>query len=710
MFPQLAQRLLRDLEQLQPYSVFESDMLQNRNFCKCFLDILERRSCEDTQNLFIEPKTFSTSLILDIEDDAVVDLDFLARSLIENAQSMHDWYEEYYDVRCLRPEVGQIRYLSWVLAYGHVQILQYIIRTATVRNERSLLFGSDIRSQSRCLVLACYSRNPDMVKLVLIHVDPVCVNLIPFQKCNGEEKVPIHCDFTPLTMAILRGSTSVVDVLLEAKVDVNTLNEDGLSPIYIAIYCSQEQLLEKLIEFNANVNLIKDGVPSPLILAAILDKNKLLEIFLKKGANCNYRCGSRVTALYVAASYNNFESVKSLINFGADVRMYTNRDKSPFCAAAANGHVPILELLYENRADCNFLDENGIPPLCLASTNGHLNSVHFLLEKGANVNESGDSPFPPLLCAITNKHTTVATTLIQAGANRNHFSQTFTTPLHEAVFTNDVKVVEMLHAWDLHYKSLNNEGMTPLKMAVWMNRKEILNLLIKGENDIKKGSGNEHLFRVITDIRSSVLYLNHKDDIEARDKGEILGMTPVSSVIRNVLESDCYKSLEYLFALGLSSNRKIKKLKHRTFLANIFENFVDEPEVRFPLFSFAIMENAETVISIIDHKLRMEPQTEYQRKPFLKCESQFVSKRELWESLDNHLYDDDCYMNHIMNNTDSVLHILQKEINMAEFILENFDEQEDTDATDYVCLEAQTEMLRGKIKYLKTRMRRHSFP
>ncbi|XP_061190749.1 putative ankyrin repeat protein RBE_0220 [Saccostrea echinata] len=721
MFPRLARRLIKELKDLKLYVVFDSKFLHNTELQNYFLEYLKQDfSYKDIKEIFLKPTDkFNSSLLLQVPGDMkcineLTNIDFLARALIENAQTMtiddsSEDEDEYKSEMLIKPKVKQVIPLSWAVAYGHSFLLQYLVGTMKAHDSTNIL-GFDNEEQSRYLVLACYSKCADTVNFVLRHVSDDCVNLPPIKRESERQDVPIHYNFTPLKMAILRGSSKIVQILIKANVDINAMDFAGITPIWTAINASQHSIFNELISRKADVNTFGKGILSPLILAARLNKSEVLDTLLKNGADCNYRSTSRETALYWASRVGNFKSVKQLIEYKADVSLYVDGDKSPFCIAAKNGSRAILELLFSNGAKCNLLDENGCPPIYLASYAGHAEIVKFLLEKRADININ---MYNPLLAAITNRYADIAIMLIQAGANRNEHntSRGFTTPLHEAVKENMADIIQVLHGHNLNYRAQNDEYITPLEAAIWMGRKEIVHLLIKGENSIKNGSGNEHLFEAMTKLRSSNLRLNHKDEIEAEDKDEIL-IVSTSSLFYDVLAYDTYSSLDSLLSLGLRGDRFLIKPRLREDYWYISLLGRQELSKYGNYLTHYIIENRDSscIKSIVDHNFQTKPKTEYQRKPFVKSQTKFNSDWDFWDFLDQfdeitQIAHTDCYMNHIMDNTQSMLHFILRSIHSTETLI-RYSLVEDE--SDY---RMDIENLKSTLRlYIKPRMRRHSFP
>jgi ankyrin repeat protein len=82
---------------------------------------------------------------------------------------------------------------------------------------------------------------------------------------------------TPLHQASQNGHLDVVKYLVENRVDVNVVNEDGWTPLYLAAKKGNVEVVKFLVEVNA----VKVGKADPL-QAAKCSGNEILIKFLSK--------------------------------------------------------------------------------------------------------------------------------------------------------------------------------------------------------------------------------------------------------------------------------------------------------------------------------------------------------------------------------------------------------------------------------------------
>jgi len=153
-----------------------------------------------------------------------------------------------------------------------------------------------------------------------------------------KERLLLH-NAARLADAALRGQTSVVHDLLEARADPNIPAEDGRMALHAAVFAGARDVVKELLMVRAEPN------------------------------------------------------VQERVKLGT----------LPVQIAAWNGHTDVVKLLLGARACANKADGNGRTPLCSAAEQGHASSVRVLIEAGAQptkcVQLVGRPPLTPLQVA-----------------------------------------------------------------------------------------------------------------------------------------------------------------------------------------------------------------------------------------------------------------------------------------------------------------------
>lgn len=86
----------------------------------------------------------------------------------------------------------------------------------------------------------------------------------------------------------------IAEMLIDAGVNVNCPNHDGITPLHAAVLHGKDNLVNLLLSRGANVNS-RDTLSgaTPLFYAAAAGRTRIAEILLKNGANPNVRATGR---------------------------------------------------------------------------------------------------------------------------------------------------------------------------------------------------------------------------------------------------------------------------------------------------------------------------------------------------------------------------------------------------------------------------------
>ena len=147
------------------------------------------------------------------------------------------------------------------------------------------------------LLLACYYNKPQIVKVLLKHINDLTIheaaaaNLLEEVQATLNDKpdlldVVSDHGFTPLGMATHFGNEDIVHFLLEKGADPNTHSQNGYSvyPLHAAIGSGFDGIAKMLIEAGAEVNVLQASRTSPLHLAAQTGNIDLIILLLEHGA------------------------------------------------------------------------------------------------------------------------------------------------------------------------------------------------------------------------------------------------------------------------------------------------------------------------------------------------------------------------------------------------------------------------------------------
>lgn len=156
---------------------------------------------------------------------------------------------------------------------------------------------------------------------------------------------------TPLHLAVRLGDVAVVQLLLAAKVDVNSKNIWGATPLFLATYSREDtKILELILAHGASIECQDNDGFRPLHYAAYFNRPANLRILLDRSANINAATKSGTTALMLSVTYNAHEALRVLLRDEAlEFNVKDSVGESVLECAALQGDLETLDLLQASR-------------------------------------------------------------------------------------------------------------------------------------------------------------------------------------------------------------------------------------------------------------------------------------------------------------------------------------------------------------------------
>ncbi|PON46106.1 N-terminal acetyltransferase A, auxiliary subunit [Parasponia andersonii] len=201
-----------------------------------------------------------------------------------------------------------------------------------------------------------------------------------------------------LHFAAREGKTEVCNYLLEElKLDVDTVDEDGETPLIHAARQGHTVTAKFLLEHGADPSIASNLGATALHHAAGIGDIELLRHLISKGVDVNSQSDAG-TPLIWAAGHGQEEALKVLLERHANPNAETDDDITPLLSAVAAGSLPCLELLIQAGAKVN-VSAGGATPLHIAADHGSVEIIKCLLKAGADPNVTDEDGTKPILVA-----------------------------------------------------------------------------------------------------------------------------------------------------------------------------------------------------------------------------------------------------------------------------------------------------------------------
>jgi hypothetical protein len=141
-------------------------------------------------------------------------------------------------------------------------------------------------------------------------------------------KISRWCNGKLLYAAASNNNSEMVKYFVENGADVNTIGNNGETPLYLAVFFNKLDLVTYLVEHGADVNTTDDFGKPPLHVAASNNKLDIVKYLVEHGADVNTKNNNKKTPLHYAC-FSDLEMVKFLVEHGADVRAKDKHNLTP---------------------------------------------------------------------------------------------------------------------------------------------------------------------------------------------------------------------------------------------------------------------------------------------------------------------------------------------------------------------------------------------
>uniref|UniRef100_A0A1X7T5A8 Uncharacterized protein n=1 Tax=Amphimedon queenslandica TaxID=400682 RepID=A0A1X7T5A8_AMPQE len=191
---------------------------------------------------------------------------------------------------------------------------------------------------------------------------------------------------TPLFIAVKKGNTEAVDILLTNGARTDAVNKDGETLLHCASESGEVEMLEfwmKRGDYDVNVRDKKNKTPLFSALNRFSSSIEAVDILLTNGARTDIFDKYDDTPLHCASETGNREIIKLLIIKGkADVNVVDKNKKTPLFKAVKSGSIEAVDILLTNGARTDVVDKDGETLLHCASESGEIEMLEFWIRRG----------------------------------------------------------------------------------------------------------------------------------------------------------------------------------------------------------------------------------------------------------------------------------------------------------------------------------------
>ena len=310
---------------------------------------------------------------------------------------------------------------------------------------------------------------------------------------------------SPLTWATLKKSAAKVEILIDAKADVNYLNvpqDRSSTALFLAVEMGSLDITRLLVEAKADLDALNQDSYTVLDVAQEKRHHDIAQLLLDAGAPRGVWW-----RMQQACMHGHAEEVKSLLDAGHLLHIQDSYSQMPLLQ---HGHTDIAQMLIAARAQVN------VPGTSLLLTSIKQNNVALvrsLVAAHADVNVR-DHVHCPIMYSVETGNLDLTKLLIDARADVNLTPRSSPiTALHIAAERGDVNAVRLLidAKADMNY---TGDNRTPLACAAKNGQLEMMKLLLEakapvdGNNGLALSrairSGNTEAVQILLDAKATL--------------------------------------------------------------------------------------------------------------------------------------------------------------------------------------------------------------
>lgn len=284
---------------------------------------------------------------------------------------------------------------------------------------------------------------------------------------------------TPLHRAIRSGKEGIANALIQAGAKLDTQDIRELTPLNWAVRTGDENIVNALIQAGAKTDIPNEEGWIPLHSAVDRGRHNIVQSLIQAGSPVNHPDNMRDTPLHLAAQRGHDQIVRLLIEAGANTNTPGQEGNTPLHQAIEEGHLPLVNRFIQAGVNLNAKNIYEQSPLTLAVKGGHQNVVDALIQAGAEVHDTGAMGNTLLHTACRMGNTDIANVLIQAGIHVNQQNDGGKTALHYATQIGNVALVNALFQAGANANIRDLDGQTALALAVYQNNPELIHTLIQ---------------------------------------------------------------------------------------------------------------------------------------------------------------------------------------------------------------------------------------
>lgn len=274
--------------------------------------------------------------------------------------------------------------------------------------------------------------------------------------------------------------------LLDAGLDINTLNKFGKTLLSCVVEFGDLQLIELILNRGGDSYILNSNGSSPLHIASHYGYISIVKFLITVGIPANISDNEKKTPLHYASEWENplVEQndykliVKHLVDNKADMNVVNKEGETPLLAACMNRNKTMVEILIQLGANLNCCDDQQWTIFHYICNEGWQDLIKYYVKGNIDLNAKTATGKTPLLLAAESSHKIVVMSLIELGVDVRVSCDLKMTLLHYSCSKGWLDIVRYLVRRGLDIEVKDFRQRTPLLLAAEKAQEEVVEYLI----------------------------------------------------------------------------------------------------------------------------------------------------------------------------------------------------------------------------------------
>lgn len=151
--------------------------------------------------------------------------------------------------------------------------------------------------------------------------------------------------YSPLMMAILNNSSTMIELLLKKGVDINKTGKDGHNALLVACKVANYELVKRLLELGADIKHRAVKGETPYMMAAYANSLELMKFIAESGGDTGFKPGT-TSAIHYAAGSGAVNAVDYLLKSGVPLTLKDSKGKDAMYWAIRGESIKMVDYLF----------------------------------------------------------------------------------------------------------------------------------------------------------------------------------------------------------------------------------------------------------------------------------------------------------------------------------------------------------------------------